>query len=1667
MGIGLSDLGSIVAGQLNEQFGFGENQVVQQGKSVDDLLGDFVNKIDKTADRTYVEDGFVRNIRPRLREIFWQEPNIAILVKKRMFSSLADNSRLDLLEDKERLLIRASKMLFQKKCQLMSAYERLTKIERVAVETGEFNTHLAPMLLNDIETLERAGINMLKPEDRAAFDVLRKALAFSEPSSFTNWATDHDGPFQDVLGEGTGVIELTTIGNLSTTVSTRFGGGRANLTIEDPYKILVVTNDDIDAAIADATNFFKNTWFGTFTESETQGLIDRLRNQLNRNRRSQGQAEIRFMTNPTTLLSKRVRAMMDSGEEIVFSYEPGLVGLGSSVEIGDPRLKQGDDTIDPALIGRNALTAEDQRLFKDIVSNIYLLLGFQSTTQSEIASWDMSQNLNDPKKLDYVQDINYVRNRMRLFFANKPIIQPMDVVEVFMSTKTMTDEKLTQGFENINSSHGFRIGQLFDNLIRNINATLNDLSGTKTSSEDLEKNAIVGPDFPDWLWKMFRNDFTQQSAGSCVFVGLVNTASHNYSDGRYTLSVQCDDNTSYFNRQQINFKPALDVFNSQIYDPLTPFDVSFDAATGVPINEVNQGQFPPLLPENEVLMHSKMVRFKSMSIRGHRADPLLYQTSDEEVVFGNYRQVLSDPDGMVYRWKQGIQSLTKQEPSLESSVRADRSPLLTKEPFAGQDVMNVLSLLVTGEPYNYNTFLKAAIENGNTIVKNDPTINSSSVVSYIESLIGDLSKRNAVWGNFIPYKKLVINEEADAFIRSGQGTLRKLNQDLRTLSHKRAQIMDDLAVRYSAQVVDDRGEPVSPDAQIIRLEDELRSVNAKLEITTNRFSTVSDDLIKRNDDAIRLIGNDISYDPSVAGMNTDVTEDQRRQDRQEFRRKINTLVQRRYWKSKANEDQNLFVVDDQYDNNYDIQAFERKLGPSLNLFASEYATIDHRIRATAAILGLEIFADSQGNIQVRPPLYNRVPSSVFYNMFKERDRTGLKVFPDFLESLYRNQLIGVIRQIEIIEDEIRLRGTALGLIVTGGGDADARIRQYLRGANEGSAVIFGVNEFSFVSDPSTGRVGMSGLNSLIYQSNPDISERSQTLKDLGDLQAKANQTRIFDPVARIFSQAEKATFQDVAAKNVQDRLKQIADRLAKLKGDPPQKSTISDFYSDTRFEGGATSNQLSELDTLGIKNELAQLVSQRQELLVSLTNAVKSLVDGIRTNDTQEGANRALTPALNRKRPIPELLEHMIEDEDLDDFGHGSGKRFVIKDSQVVRLSVTEKPPDYTVAQVNGLVAEGIIDPVSKLQLSNGGFVQTTAYAVDYDMWYMYGFKDSKSIPAPFFSDPESQCAPLAVFALNLARRNILQGTVEVSGYNEFYQAGDVVYIEDRDLLFYVESVAHNFNYGGLSTTLTLSYGHNPGEYIPTMLDIVGKILYNAKGFSGQYRSSRFDPVGGDQSIGSVIFNPRNPIFSFSGQEQVLTELLAGSWGEQNRNILSSILLATTGILNAVGYREKRPIIELRYYQGTPDFAAGIDFGPISAAAEAVKAWLINPGRYTTLSEQVIGEKVQSFMRLANEDIRVVPVSSEDNEDVRSPSRAAWNAVRNQAQTRGIGRDEDDTTADIATELDKIMATTIIDAWIVLEDIPASISTNGQDRGSQAGQEELAQLEAAMRTVGY
>lgn len=1726
----LSKLGSAI----NEQYAPGENTLTSLDTvSKDDpervtsygKLGSYAAKIDQSASRSYIEDGLIRNTIPRRMQVLTQQPDMTILIKKRMFSSLIDNYRQDYMSDKERLFIRASKRLFQNKMRAINAYEKLSKIERAVEESGVVNSFMFPQVLHAVDALDASGLpNIIDSKTRAVLNTVRKVMAFSKDSPISRWLVEREFSFFSELGEGTGVIELTMATEVSTTVSTSFAAGSASLSIEDPYKLMVITNAEIDKAISDASNLFNNSNFFRVTDDELAKVVSNAKTNLNKLRAQRGAAPISFIVNSDTVLGKKVRVLIHgavggasradknlplgvtpagaaspaptSAVEVVFNYDPGILGINASIQVDEAFTDQaehnalstrpiqlpsqfGSTTLDGGFsIYEKEKTSELKELEK-VVVNTFLLLKLKETTDSQAREFN--------------NEMTYVRNKMRLHFANKTIIQPMDVVHVFMTSRSKPDEKFLDGLQGNFNGAGFTFANKLNNVIKGIGDLTSQLKNVASGfgsggAVDLEKAAIVGADFPGWLWQMLRNDFTRQAAGVHVFAGIVDKAAHSYSGGFYNLRVDVLDHANYFKISQINVKPSVEVFNGVLYDPLTPFDMEFDASSGF-----ITGEAPVPLPENERMLNSSLVKFKNGRFRGSPVSKASYLASDNEIVGGKIRRIFNDPDGFVYKWKEGIGSLTVfGDPHPDSSTRIERSPRLTENAFAGQDVMNVVSLLITGRPYNYVTFLKASIDN-QQIFKNFLT-NESGAKAYLEGLIDDLRAQNTTWGNFMPFKGMSVNDQASKAILLGQLSAIQSNERINSLLRQRARLFDQLVAQNAEFANDPRLYSIDVNANPPTLQAapgitsvagsnasiELRIKIAELDLEIEKskqdfMNTLEFPNLNNFAGQLRLFGNDISFDSEVTQDSTSVTVTQREADRREFRKKLNSLTLRRLWKVKANEDQNLFIVDDQYDKSYDIQAFERKLAGKMELFKSVYTTPGDQIKTVAEILGLEVFADSQGHIRARPPSYNKMPSSVFHRMFKDRVEKGIRVFPEFLESLFVSQIENLSEQIEITEDEIRLRLVVLGQYDNKSGtlsEADAAAAKYLDSAAAVGGT-GGLGKFVFVTNSLTGKLGTDDIRKLLRQARADIpdSELSQVLKSIpkvftniqNQISKATRAVGNFDVLQRVAT-ANERRFAEAGSSQATTWYQKFRKRLETKTGHPAP--TIRDLLSVERSSG---LNARSQVDILNLNNQLAQLVSDRQGMLIAMANAVKNLSAGHELDSTGKGSSPALFPTLNRSSQIPSVLEHMIESEDADDLGPGSGARYVIKERQIISLQITEAPPPYTIAEVNGLYGEGFVPGPQGLAVgagSNGGNAVASAFAADYDMWRMYGFRGAQPISAPFLSDPDVQCAPFAVWKLNLARKNILQGNLTIAG-NEFMQAGEVIYIEDRDLLFYVDSVSHNFNYksGQFTTSLKLSYGHNPGEYIPTILDIVGNLIYTKRNVANQYNNTRHGRSDGSAHVTSLIFD--NRASDFGELEELLPmagaageELISGSHGEQNRRNLINILIQASGVLNTTN-RGKKATIELRLYSH-PGLGVSVhtEIGSdLLRVATAAKEWLTDPQRRSLIDNKSTKPEDFGGFIIQKDRVKIVDVNF-SGDTALSPSGEAWSIARSMAFNRAMATHEvDEKNKSKPAPEELFILNNIIDVWITFEDRDQTLDSSKKPAGvNEFEQEALEQL---------
>ncbi len=1624
----MSFLGDL-ADSISSQFSLGENDThsldaVVDGQNVKyGSLGDFASKIDQSAQRNYVEEGYLRrdpyNTDTKRMEILFQEPDATVLIKKKMFSSIGENFRSDFMDRDEKLYYKAVQILFKNKCQQISAIEKLCKIQKVTSAVGSVEEQLLPVIMTLSDTLKNgigsssnqelfgnlsgAGSSNISKFTRT-IDKLRKAYAFNTTSNLTTWITDPLGSFNSQFGnDGTGVIEITNFTNFTTRLSTNLNNpGTFSLNIVDPYELMLITEYDVERAISDASSAIYSHKSFQFGIQSAEHVINNAQVQLNQIRNARKASPITIKVNPDTLLGRRVTAIVDRvGLELVFQYDstggtgfPGLGGAGNSVTVSPEYLKNGFvlgfDGLDTGKSNKLNPESNIKKLFPESELDIFkrLIAAIYNKIQLEVNSRNAIQTNNEKT--------NYARRKLRNF-AGKLIIQPMDIVHIFINTKSRYDSKLMTGINNMFSGAG---------ILQNLNKTVTDLKNAfdvfsnpnGSLALQAEKSIYVGSDFPNFLWSLIRTQFVTEKEGTHVFAGVVEGANESWSAGSFSVTVSGKDNTYYFDQGKINFKPGVDNFNGLIYDPLTPFKSKFDRVA-------TQANADPteLLEENKYLLSedgkSSLAKHKLGPFAGEKVNAYNYlQDKSVDPTTGLITKNFYAPDGLVYRWKEGIGVFTQFGSStvLNDSNKVG-NPNTFAEPFAGLDVMNVISLLITGVPYNYENYYKVTQNTGG--FSRDPQSQQDAAYSYANSLKNDLSQLNVLWGNFIPFKNLILDEASYSKMNEFRTQEAENNKILEVKLQKLSELHK---LSYVLGIENNR-------LNVSNGELTSKGSNDLLTRTTNEIGTLKteiNDLLKQPTQAqdtafIRTGQSNTEFD--------DFNDDDAMSNpavRRNIRKQANYLTRRMSYNIRANEDKNLFIVDDFYDKDFDIVAYNQGLTDGIRLFNNDFSSVREKIKQVADLLNLEVFCDTQGHIRIRPPQYNRMHSSVFYRMLYLKKALNIQVYPAFLEEMFSTQLDTLRARIEVIEDQIRLFCAILGKKASIDSDKDST--EFLKNdsqANKGQG-----GTFSFISNPDG---IITDISEVLRQANPDLIDPSFP-GTFNKITTQSSNKNIFDNSARISKTLDILTVQrnqaqgipsDTTAPTFDSSL--VNDLIERLQTASGQLFNPKDYILDnsiTLSKSLEIPNNSNKVDIFKITNELYNKIQERQSVLKLFYATIKNNIafKSLDDNPNDQTGNQLLTPGINRNSHIPEIFEHLIEDESDDDYGLGSGKRYVIKRAQIIQLSISENPPPFT-----GIEVKGVLNPLAPNALPGGfdsfpsggnGFV--TAMAIDYDLWRNYGYRESPPISVPFLSDPASQCAPFASMILSRNRKNILRGSITISG-NEFMQPGEVVFLEDRGLLFYVESISHTFTMGrSFTTSLELTYGHTPGEYIPTFMDMIGKLIYKNKEIADLV-VHRQDSSGNDSNLGVIRRYAAN-----SSVLDTFSKSAAGSPTTQDTGIKLDKLFRPSDVqvMSNIMYTVKRAInsntntkntikakVELRLYKDQNKFTS-VNSDLKDLAEQVIK---VLTGEAHDLDEQFGKYKNPPIQNSESEkNVEIVEVDLDDQNNRRSPSQKAFDAAR-------------------------------------------------------------------------
>jgi hypothetical protein len=1335
----------------------GVQQLLDRAKTA---VASFIKAADQRAfTNSFVEDGtqyvtgssfidskFSDLVVPNKRKIISQVPQVTVLLKKRMFSTLRSNYDLRFMDDEERIFIRAIKNLFRRKAEEIAFYENLIVLEK-DIEDPDFlniNNFLDNLLGSFFAIMDLGnslGLNIdissipnLGGLNPTTLFRLKKIQDRAKQNKFTTWIVDPEAMDFAGAGPGVGVLELTWMSSVSTATSLDTGAGKCNIRFEDPYRLTRITEADIDLALKQALSedqgaagFFDVTAAAQLEEAQE---LDR---ELNGLRRGRGVSEINFEFSPT-------------GSEVFAN----LIELDQTFTLSNL-----DDIPDDQALSATEITR---------VAAIFTRLRSYKSIQDR--SVNSIQNSN--------RHFGVIRSKLRSEFVGHHIIQQMDAIHVFVNSLT---RRQTPTYED-----------RADLLLGNTIATFEEQAG-KISDEALEiERQAIAPEMDLWLYKMYRNPVEWRGSGPQVFSGLVTSVDSSYTarDGKFMLNVSASDNIEFLNISRINVQPGLTQPQGVLEDPITPYDLKIDETTGLIIDKKLSQTNLKRLP---------FLKFDDGPLLGESVENENRLIQNSGVCYGDVSAYQHVP-GLVYKWKQGIVTATQEinltspltrNKCLLNDVKDDFGLTLTNSPFDNLDAADVLSILITGQPYNYNNFLQNALDAGNFNIDN-----VTNNRSYFNFLFDFLERQNPLLGNFVPGKIANIDPEivADAFRERKK--LSNIASRINELQQRRAILQDRLTELNKSNPQDEALAFANQvQSEISALTSQIDAINSTTAATENDLSRAAK--FKQFGDAIQVHFKE--------------------EDHRLIKKRLQYIVKKKPEEVRFNQDKNYFLVSDKYDTDVDIQAFVLTLknAGGISLFQNEYQVPKDTCEQVAKIIDFEFFADSQGNIQFRPPQYNKTPLSLLLRMLELSQTDGISIVPPFFVQLLSGRINLIENSILTAELGILEKSQLLGFT-----NFDIRNR-------------FGIN-LAIVP----GSNGQFSLNSNILR---------QSLQTDAIFTEKQQTDAVFNP--------PKTLAERDAAEHVNDssfvipNIISIRNQLLELRGSTSPRLNPDNIEDRKKVEKELLSfeagNPKAFVNRLNLTNSIAQLVSERQTLakvyekLVDENREINALGSGSNINIFNFLGQTARVEAGGGIPGLPRSLEDFIENDLANMDGFNSGKRFIIEDDVILEMNFSIRKPEFTRIDVNGdtnLIGQ---------KIKNNIPLAFWAGATDFDLWRQFGFRVAPPVHKAFLQDPETQCAPYAVFKLLQQRKKIHSGSITVVG-NEFYQPGDVVYINNRQMLYYVNSVQHNVSVatGAFTTTLELTYGHAIGEYIPTPLDIIGRgMLSNSQRAYGNSKAIR------------------------------------------------------------------------------------------------------------------------------------------------------------------------------------------------------------------------------------
>lgn len=1022
---------------------------------------------------------------------------------------------------------------------------------------------------------------------------------------------------------------------------------------------------------------------------------------------------------------------------------------------------------------------------------------------------------------DSTIDIDHIRERMRTFFIGKTLINPGDTVHFYIRS----DKNL------------HKIDDFVDESFYEIDEVILEAERRLFTNKKLDLET----------YKNIRKFSDNSIAMRHVYAGVVGTCSHGYSDGSWKTDVNVLDNMSWLTWSRFMFEPALSDPQGILEDPLTPYVLEKD-----PSGRVLSSGGPQLLPENKTLINSGLLVYDSGILNGQFA-------TENNLLQGQYssggslsnKKILQHPSGLIYRWKKGIITATAPIHSIDPTNEAAVTQNVQRQYYGltvAQDVLNnldaanILSLLIVGQPYNVDSFIRQSYQAHN-ISKSSAT-NALNGEDPLSGVLESIRRQNNYFGRFRPYRLITLSNRTMNESLSKNIIRDEINDKLVKLRSRKIELQ-----RRLERVSSTLGSGQSKSSIEISLEKEISAI---LETISDQVKLAQNQVISSGDiltENFNLFGNNRVL-PLTGNYSADANV---------TRAMMLVGAQRRIEDVRLNRDQNLFIVSDQYDENTDIRPFILALRNSqYKVFQGTYTSVYEKCKAAARIPNFEFFANSQGHLEFRPPQWNKTPISILRQLFELKNQEGINIVPDFLEDLFETKSSSLKINIHKLNIKIVLIALLLGkypdrTLLPGGLSSGRRSLQFfgvksnknkignlknntsqaISNANQTISNIFGDQLSLDISLGEDGDILNGNTTTLLGNFDPIFQEKNNVFSGVLNVAAQAKEGN--EGTARGDGYANPKVVNQIRESF---RTNYSLDPGEGLISASSQKFTLNDFvYAQPQNESKINIYFKELQQTVSERDELVSAlnqVRQKQEELGSIEeilsgsfeqeepepddpSTLDKIVKGI---DQAYNVVKTTNDIFNGSSSEGSLFDHLIEDDTKNLLGPGSGKRFIINDVDIIRANFQENKPDFVRVNVYGnnpFIGEGLQQAFENIYYWAG--------ATDFDLWRQYGFIAGEDKKLPYANNPETQCRPFAQFELQIQRAKINSGSLTVVG-NEYYEPGDTVYVKTKDMLYYVSSVTHSFTYGSnFTTNLQLINGHPPGVYLPSPSDIIGQQL--------------------------------------------------------------------------------------------------------------------------------------------------------------------------------------------------------------------------------------------------